>query len=213
MNRLHAFMTALTSLLLILSCSNEQIQSTEPTDGISLKMAAQKAITVPFKATFYTLRDYSFTPDCSAYASDVPEEDFGSAGNYQVGEGEGTHLGKFTTIISFCGGPNFQYKAGEGVFVAANGDALYYNIPPPGVIGQIYQIFDDPYYELWFGDAFEFTGGTGRFEGATGGGYTDSWVNLIEGGWANFPDGFIPEHQTDHVFTGTLTFYPGSASK
>lgn len=181
-------------------------------DGELFRNAPLRAVTVPFKANFYTVRDYSFAPDCSAYASDNPDEDFGAPGNYQVGGGEGTHLGEFTTIISFCGGPNFQYRAGEGVFVAANGDELYYNIPPADVIGQIYQVFDDPYYELWFGDEFEFTGGTGRFAGASGGGTTDSWVNLIDGGWANFPDGFLAEHQTDHVFTGTLTFYPGANS-
>lgn len=197
---------SLISMFILFSCSNEQIDINDPTNGESLRMATPKSITVPFKANFYTVRDYSFTPDCSAYG------DF-SAGNYQVGGGEGTHLGKFTTTISFCGPPGeFKYIGGEGVFVAANGDELYYNIPPNGVIGQIYQIFDDPYYELWFGDAFEFTGGTGRFAGATGGGTTDSWVNLIDGGWANFPDGVIPEHQTDHIFTGTLTFYPGSKS-
>lgn len=212
MNRLNLFWIALITIFTLFSCSNEQIEVNEVTNDQSLKMATPKAITVPFKAKFYTVRDYSFAPDCSAYASENPDEDFGSSGNYQVGGGHGTHLGEFTTTISFCGGPNFQYKGGEGVFIADNGDELYYNIPPLGVIGQIYQIFDDPYYELWFGDAFEFTGGTGRFAGATGGGTTDSWVNLILGGWDNFPEGFLSEHQTDHTFKGTLTFYPGSKS-
>jgi hypothetical protein len=197
---------ALIAMLLIFSCSNEQLEEETISELNSSKSALQKTVTVPFKADFFTLRDYSVTPDCSAYGNF-------NVGNYQVGGGEGTHLGAFTTTISFCGPPGeFKYTGGEGVFVAANGDELYFNIPPAGVIGQIYQIFDDPYYELWFGDAFEFTGGTGRFEGATGGGITDSWVNLIEGGWSNFPDGFIPEHQTDHVFKGEITLYPGSKS-
>jgi len=206
MNRLNLLWIPLLSFFILFSCSNEQIVGNETINGESMKMAATKAVTVPFKANFYTLRDYSFTPDCSAY------EGY-SSGNYQVGGGDATHLGEFTVTISFCGPPGeFKYVGGEGVFVADNGDELYFNIPPTGEIGIIYQIFDDPYYELWFGDSFEFTGGTGRFAGATGGGTTDSWVNLIDGGWANFPDGFIPEHQTDHVFTGTLTFHPGSRS-
>lgn len=197
---------ALITILVIVSCSNEQLENETISEIESSKTALQKMVTVPFKANFFTLRDYSFTPDCSAYG------DY-NVGNYQVGSGEGTQLGEFTTTISFCGPPGeFKYIGGEGVFIADNGDELYYNIPPTGVIGQINQIFDNPYYELWFGDAFEFTGGTGRFAGATGGGTTDSWVNLIEGGWSNFPDGFLPEHQTDHVFTGTITFYPGSRS-
>ena len=211
MNRLNLLWIALISLLVFSSCTNEKIESIE-SDGELFRNAPPRAVTVPFKANFFTLRDYSFTPDCTAYASENPDEDFGAAGNYQVGTGDGTHLGDFTTIISFCGGPNFQYTAGEGVFVADNGDELYFVIPPPHVIGQIYQVFDDAYYELWFGDAFEFTGGTGRFAGASGGGITDSWVNLIDGGWANFPAGFIVEHRTDHLFTGTLTFYPGANS-
>ena len=203
---------ALLAMCLIFSCSNEQLDNSTTLELKTTKASKNsKTVTVPFKADFFTLRDYSVSPDCSEYASENPDEDFG-APNYQVGGGKGTHLGKFTTIISFCGGPNFQYKAGEGVFVAANGDELYFNIPPAGEVGQIYQIFDDPYYELWFGDAFEFTGGTGRFAGATGGGTTDSWVDLIDGGWENFPEGFLPEHQTDHMFKGELTFYPGSKS-
>jgi hypothetical protein len=212
MNRLSFYYIALISMFIFFSCSNEQIETGEVTSENSFQRASPKAVTVPFKAHFYTVRDYSFAKDCSAYASENPDEDFGAPGNYQVGEGQGTHLGKFTTTISFCGGPNFQYKAGEGIFVAANGDELYFNIPPEGEIGQIVQVFTDPYYELWFGDAFEFTGGTGGFTGATGGGTTESWVNLIDGGWANFPDGLLPEHQTDHVFTGTITLYPGSKS-
>lgn len=212
MKRLNLIWMAPILLLIFFSCSHEQLDSYKVATNESLRKAEPRAVTVPFKATFYTLRDYSFALDCSAFGSENPDEDFGAPGNYQVGDGNGTHLGEFMTTISFCGGPNFQYRAGEGVFVAANGDELYFNIPPTDVIGQIYQVFDDPLYELWFGDAFEFTGGTGRFAGATGSGTTDSWVNLIDGGWSNFPDGFIAEHQTDHVFTGTLTFYPGANS-
>ncbi|WP_455170000.1 hypothetical protein [Aegicerativicinus sediminis] len=197
---------ALISLLITFSCSNEPLDEITVMEMTSLEQASKKAVTVPFKAEFFTKRDYSYTPDCSAYG------DYSSP-NYQVGSGDGTHLGDFTVTISFCGPPGeFKYVGGEGTFVADNGDELYFNIPPTGEIGIIYQVFDDPYYELWFGDAFEITGGTGRFMGATGSGVTDSWVNLLEGGWANFPDGFIAEHQTDHIFTGEITFYPGSRS-
>ncbi|WP_242202054.1 hypothetical protein [Aestuariivivens insulae] len=203
---------ALIIISLTFSCSNGPLENnTSSALKTSKTLKVSKTVTVPFKADFFTKRDYSFTPDCTEYASD------GYTGNYQVGEGSGTHLGEFTVIISFCGAPNLQYKAGEGVFVADNGDELFFNIPPWGVIGHIYPIFDDPYYELWFGDDFEITGGTGRFEGAWGHGATDSWVNLSENGWmmtpdGPIPDGFIPEHQTDHMFTGELTFYPGKRS-
>ena len=97
----------------------------------------------------------------------------------------------------FCGAV-LDYKNGEGVFVAANGDELYFNVPSPGEVGHVL-LFDHPFYEAMFQDPFSFIGGTGRFEGASGGGYTNSFVDLFD------DDGnFIPEHQTDHKWTGTL---------
>ena len=103
--------------------------------------------------------------------------------------------------MQFCGA-NLDYKNGEGVFVAANGDELYFNIPSDGVVGHILP-YEHDLYEFQFQDPFMFTGGTGRFEGASGGGMTNSFVDLFDA------DGnFIPEHQTDHEWTGTLIF-PG----
>ena len=146
---------------------------------------------LPFKANFYTKRDYS--NDGAGYCTEDPYLAF----NYQVGEGEATHLGHFTTIMQFCGA-GFDYKNGEGSFVAANGDELYFVVPSFGAIGHVI-LFEDPYYEAYFQDPFTFTGGTGRFEGASGGGMTDSKVNLFDD-----EGNFIAEHQTDHIWTGTL---------
>lgn len=148
---------------------------------------------VPFKAKFYTLRDYSNSGE--GFCTEDPYLSF----NYQVGEGIGTHLGKFTTTISFCGRdqtPN--YKNGQGVFVAANGDELYFLVPSPGEIGRV-NPFEHPLYEGQFQDAFTFSGGTGRFEGASGVGVTNSLVDLLDD-----EGNFIPEHQTDHEWIGTL---------
>jgi len=47
-------------------------------------------------------------------------------------------------------------------------------------------------YDLEFMDPFEITGGTGQFEGATGSGMTESYVNMTTG-------------ITDHVWTGKIT--------
>ena len=99
--------------------------------------------------------------------------------------------------MSFCGA-GLAYKNGEGSFVAANGDELYFWVPSPDSIGHIIP-YDHPFYEFQFQDPFMFNGGTGRFEGATGSGYTDSYVDLFD------DDGnFILEHRTDHEWTGTL---------
>ena len=145
-----------------------------------------------FKARFYTKRDYSETGD--GFCTEDPFLNF----NYQVGGGNGTHLGKFDIVISFCGNDGFDYKNGEGTFTAANGDELYVLIPSEGVIGHILPIVH-PKYELFFETPFELNGGTGRFEGVTGNGITESYVDLFDD-----EGNFILEHQTDHVWTGTI---------
>ncbi|MFD1161044.1 hypothetical protein [Hwangdonia seohaensis] len=152
------------------------------------------AITVPFKANFYTDRNYDNTGE------GVCTEDPYLGFNYQVGKGKATLLGSMDVTISFCGieGTPF-YKNGIGTFVAANGDKLYIKIPAEGEIGEVYPKENHELYELQFQDKFSFNGGTGRFAGATGEGYTDSFVDLLD------DDGnFLPEHRTDHVWRGIL---------
>ncbi len=92
------------------------------------------------------------------------------------------------------------------MLVAANGDELCLALPE-GTIGHV--ILYTPLdvvapYDAHFEDPFVFTGGTGCFEGASGEGMMNSKVNLFEDDGA-----FIPEHQTDHVCTGTITLMKG----
>jgi hypothetical protein len=87
--------------------------------------------------------------------------------------GEATHAGRVTGQTEHCsqitwsaqGQPiGVTYGDGAGSLVAADGSRLsmrYGN----GVTG-----FDAETGETWFTDDFTFTGGTGRFEGAAGGG-------------------------------------------
>ena len=149
---------------------------------------------LPFKAEFYTKRNYDVV---IGTCNEDPYLEY----NYQLGEGTATHLGKITAELFFCGN-GLDYKNGEGVFVAANGDELYVTAPAPDEIGHVLPLpYVDPLYEFYFQDPFTFVGGTGRFEGASGGGFMDSYVDLFVDG---DPDQFIDEHQTDHVWTGTL---------
>ena len=69
---------------------------------------------------------------------------------------------------------------------AANGDALYLEIAE----GEILPSTMDGYVYM-FMDPFEFTGGTGRFEGVSGSGTTNSFVK-------NDPE------KTDHNWKGSL---------
>jgi len=189
-----------TTILLLISCSLDDenvITDLNSNDNqFSRASSNDKMVTVPFKSNFYTVRNYDNIGE--GFCTEDPYLSF----NYQVGEGEATHLGSFTTTMSFCG-DGFDYKNGEGVFIAANGDELYIKIPSEGELGHILP-YDHPIYELQFHDPFSFNGGTGRFDGATGGGYTNSFVDLFDN------DGnFIPEHRTDHKWTGTITLKPG----
>jgi len=152
------------------------------------------SVTVPFKASFYTEQFGDLVMDgCGP----------GVAINTQSGRGQATHLGGFTTWMVFCFDLNdppalgrywfVPSSAGEtGRFVAANGDELWIT-----VLDGFVDFFDPnlpPGYQASFQDEFFFIGGTGRFEGASGGG----WINSLVG-----VDG-----RTDHIWTGQLTMTP-----
>ena len=188
-----------------LACSKitDDVQKEQLKKGLlgADKSHQTKMVTKPFKANFYTKRDYSKEEVAATYCTEDPFIAF----NYQVGEGEATHLGHFTTEMQFCGA-GFDYNNMEGTLVAANGDELYVTLPE-GTLGHVILYTPEdivPPYDAYFADPFIFIGGTGRFEGATGEGMMHSQVNLFE------DDGtFIPEHQTDHVWTGTIILMNG----
>lgn len=153
------------------------------------------AVSVAFNLHGYTLLE-----------SAVPDESCGPPPhllNVQVGEGEATHLGHFTVRFTFCidltdllddgmltDGESAPYWDGVGTYVAANGDELY--VAVSGVILPS----SDPNYDFQFQDPFTFTGGTGRFAGATGGGMIDSYVSQAT-------------NRTDHNWSGALVLRPG----
>ncbi len=123
--------------------------------------------------------------------------------NSQAGEGEATHLGRFEVSFTFCidatdlfddglltEGESVPYVDGVGTLIAANGDVLYMAIS--GVISPS----DDPDYDFEFEDAFTFEGGTGRFEGASGGGTALGKVVQAT-------------NITDHSWDGTLVLERG----
>ncbi len=129
----------------------------------------------PFKARAFTLLE-SLAPDprCGAPPRFL---------NVQVGEGRGTHLGRFDIRFEFCvdatdllddgqltEGESLPYDNGTGTIVAANGDELYLVIEGAVVPSA------HPDYDFEFRDPFEFVGGTGRFAEAGGAGTTESYV-------------------------------------
>jgi hypothetical protein len=105
-----------------------------------------------------------------------------------VGEGEATHLGRFTLTaeavidVSLPGGP----AAGSWILTAANGDQLFMTFVAYGI---------DPTHG--HGD-FTIVGGTGRFQGATG-----SYTQLIT--FAT-PPGSSPSTAYTDVLKGMISF-------
>ena len=75
------------------------------------------------------------------------------------GAGIATHLGNFTITLGFCGRADGTLDNGTGTFVAANGDLLYITF---------HGVSDGGHPILHFTSFVTFTGGTGRFDGATG---------------------------------------------
>ncbi len=174
-----------TSLLILFACEQPEDEvQTEIEDSESFwfgKHRKSKKKVIPFYSKLVT----SMTPTDETGNCEAPFDFF----NNQEGEGIIFPFGKFTTKITFCVNiSTLEYKDGVGTFFMANGDELYLT-----VAGQILPS-EDPEYDLQFQDKFYFTGGTGKFEGASGWGVTDSYVHL-------FPEG---GDQTDHIWKGVL---------
>ena len=129
---------------------------------------ANVEVTVPFKANF-TVWSHSDYTDRSC--GEIPIFHL-----TMMGEGVATHLGKLTTTMTFCcNSATGEYWDTDVVLKAANGDELYASIP----IGYIVPNNEENSnrYSSKFIDEMYFTGGTGRFEGATGMAMTNAYVH------------------------------------
>ena len=140
-------------MLFFCACEKEMIQADPQQEDVSALKKAKKH-TVPFKATFVqsqTWEDFDNFP-----IVDLTME----------GEGPASHLGKTTLFVA----QRWDWFAGKGPgkveFTAANGDILtadlnaYFNV-------EEFDDLDNPVLVKVWGTG-EFTGGTGRFEDATG---------------------------------------------
>lgn len=137
--------------LLLAGCTKEnpepQAETTAPGAAVTNREA-----TVPFNATYQTKPKVNVPPPFLGL--EIP------------GTGKGLHLGKSTwfsnSVVNFTVFPPQQ--TGDMVFTAANGSTLtghYWGIAQPDP--------NNPQGVLFNGD-YLITGGTGRFEGATGSG-------------------------------------------
>lgn len=107
--------------------------------------------------------------------------------------GTATHLGKFkgasSGVANYLQGDNF----GEGTLVAANGDVLDMEFTEPTPTGQ-------------GGGVLSFTGGNGRFEGASGSG-AQTQSNRVESYYYDLElDTLFLVVEYDEVVKGTITY-------
>ncbi|UKM65931.2 hypothetical protein GSB9_02503 [Flavobacteriaceae bacterium GSB9] len=160
-----------------------------------MQAKSSKQVEVPFKTKLFTGQaEDALTVICSVNSP----TDFWAL-EHQVGGGNATHLGNFTTDLKFCfhvvfdeqGNPDpeggfGEYGTVEGYMEAANGDRLFVTTP-----GSILIPIQDDFYAFKFEDICIIGGGTGRFENASGELNINSRVRIDGTG-------------TDHKWEGTI---------
>ena len=216
--KMRNFLVLLVATLITLACEKSRLtdsldewgaeslvdEAAMGPDGIEATRAVNRGSReVPFRARFAT----RLTPDrldevtCADPSLPFP--------NFQSGFGKATHLGGFTVELTFCSGGAGVYGGASGYLEATNGDRLFVCIDRGQVILPLPE--PHPVYDAFFKDPFTFCGGTGRFEGASGEGMTNSLVDLWNEDYP-FPGPIIPNHRTDHEWTGTLILPNGNSS-
>lgn len=169
-------MRNLKQILLLLFCvgfvfaCSEIVNEDTSEDLKSAKMGKDKntqMVTVPFKADFVGNYRYELAdPEaCDPFWFNVVND----------GGGTATHLGKFTHYFSFCVDTLSYYPGShmEAWFVAANGDTLFVFVSGQVLDGRLDHHPED--VNSYFIDPWVIERGTGRFEGATGQGWTDDY--------------------------------------
>jgi hypothetical protein len=152
---------ALLTVILALGCDGPE-DPAAPSTPASVPSAAM--VQVPFKASF----------DGTGTASVVEGDRCADLTVHILGTGIGTHLGRLTTDQSHCAtATSLAFTGGEFTLTAANGDQLQ------GTYSGVFEPLEPPLFSV--DGAFTFTGGTGRFAGATGGGDASGVQNLATG--------------------------------
>ena len=131
----------------------------------------------PFKGTLYGEATWSLDENCA------------EAGlrTHGVTQGDMSHLGETLYESDHC---TSMVGIGQGTFVAANGDELYFNyITPTVAFGPETIVMEGPFF---------ITGGTGRFAGATG--EVLGTIYITNEGMAD------PDWPLEMVFNGFLVY-------
>lgn len=171
MKTLKKVLIFITGICLLVACSkSDHFWGGEPL-GNTMKNGPVKPVevTLPFKVDL--VGEYTAVfPDQECWSEET-QYDFRIIVD---AEGTGTHLGKITGNFNFCAnwstgfyGPTVTH------FTAANGDILFVSCQGQVIDGRLPDHPED--VNSYWKDPFVILGGTGRFEGATGGGMTDDY--------------------------------------
>jgi hypothetical protein len=135
-----------------------------PSTSVANPVTSPAVIEVPFKGTF----------KATATAAVLPGDRCPDLTVTIQGTGNATHLGRLTTDQSHCATPtSVAFTDGLFTFTAANGDQLR------GTYSGDFVPLDPPLFSI--DGQFTFTGGTGRFADATGGGDASGLQDLATG--------------------------------
>ncbi len=143
---------AIAALLLVIAACNKDDAS--PANNSSQgENKLKNSVTRPFSSNTAGTIAIVYSEDNDCYP-DFAQVQF-------IGSGTGTHIGNHTSEWHVCSNPQGGLEGTfYGTFTAANGDKIYFSQPDPGV-------FTIDEYGNVTGE-FDITGGTGRFEDATG---------------------------------------------
>ena len=190
MKTLKNLLLFIMSMSLLIACSKTDSFPDNESPGKTLKKghSGPVLVTLPFvmKGTGEYISalpdaECGYDPDSNPYMYRIIVDFTGTC----------THLGKVTTTFNFCCDVvTGVYGPTVFALVAANKDTLYLSSGGQVMDGRL----DD--HPSYWRDPFVILGGTGRFEGATGGGMTDDY-NSSEDPYSH------------HNWKGTITLVKG----
>jgi hypothetical protein len=198
-------LVAVPGLLICSTGFSNHIRAGDP-PGQSIPEKPAETITMP--VDFIFLGNY-LSSEPEAACGDCPLNEKGNPAGPEcwvrvINDGEGTeiNMGKFTHHFEFCAdwingtypSPKEGAPATVGYFVDAGGDTLY--IMSSGKVHEGRLDEHPEYVNSWWRDPWVISGGTGRFEGATGSGMTDDYNSDLD-------------PYSHHHWKGTITLVKG----
>ena len=175
MKTLLKFILAMTVVGFFAACNASDDFEIENAD--SFKHHENKMVELGFNVVF--TGEYQLPPNAEEPCGE------GTFSVHNTGEGTGTHFKKLTSYFDFCVRPTAtggSYPEGyiEAYLEDENGDKLFVYVSGEVIGGRVPGM---PSYALsYFKDPFVITGGTGKFENASGEGVTNDYNFVTKDG-------------------------------